>query len=554
MIGSKADFQPDFLGQMAIVGANLLTLVLPLVLVQLFDRVIPNNAHQTLAFLASILLCALLLEMVLRFAVSALMAVEGERFEVKTQERLIDQLLSEREKSDAHPDPAMHFEALDTIERVRSARVSDTRHTVFDLPFSILFLIAFWYVAPPLLIAMLGILGLALLGSVLTRRRALSLGEKRRDQQRRSLSLSMEILGGIEHLKGLRAEPFMLRRLERLYANTANTTEALVRVQSSAKVLTEVIAQATPLVIGLFGALAVIDGTITSGALAAAILLSGRIIQPFLRQQQVSERKRLLAPSLRTLEDILSQSGMVGPRLGIEKIDTVEMQGIRFVGRNGHAILNDLELKVHAGEVIAVTGESGSGKSVLLKLLSGRLLPTEGAVRINGELLHAFDSRALASQIGLLAQNPKAPSGTALDIVTGFAGRRMLPQVLPVAEELGVSPFFAAHPQGMMVNLGGAASRTLPSAVEGRLPLVATLARAPTLLLFDEANGSLDFESDKLLLNALKRRKGRIAMIIVTQRPSYSALADRKYSLENGKLEEINDDDFMKRITKVSAA
>lgn len=543
----------DTLCETGILAANTLTLVLPLVLVQLFDRVIPNNATETLTVLALALLVALVLEAVLRAAVGRLMAASAEKYETEAQEKLITSVLDAKGVEKRHT-PSSLQEAFETIERVRASHAANTRHTRFDIPFAGLFLLAFWYVAPPLSIAMLAVLAVTYGGNALTRRLSLKHAEKLRDQRKRSLSLSTETLGSIEHLKGLRAEPFMQRRMESLLSNSAETTERLVLTNAIGKTLNEVAAQATPVVIAVFGAVAAINGTISTGALAAAILLSGRIVQPFLRQQQHDDQQRLLTPYIASLDALLADMDMSDIDTSLQDVKRIDLRDVCFEDADGHAILDSVSLSVQAGETIVLTGNSGSGKSLLLKLMFGELMPTSGRIKINNIPLHEISHDDVGQCIGVMSQNPEFPTGTALDVMTGFAGKRKIADALPIIEELGLSGFFASNPEGFMVKVGGAVSRGLPSSMQACLPIVATFARKPDVLLFDEANGPLDRESDTRLMHALQKRKGQMTMIIVTQRPSYASLADRIYALEEGRLIETNMAGFKRRITGDLAA
>lgn len=529
-------FRTTWSCEVGILTANCLTLLLPLVIIQLFDRVIPNKATETLAVLGLILVGALVLEAVLRGAVGQMMAVAGETYEVAAQDRLIDQILNEDESYGHGSRQVIYLEALDTIERVRSMHAGNTRNSLFDVPFSMLFLFAFWYVAPSLFAAMVVILVAALAGNALARRRALTFTNDLRDKRNRTTALSAEILGGIEHLKGMRAELFMLRRIESLFAKTAVSTEKLVLTKAVGRVINEVVAQGTPLVIGVFGALAVIEGTLTAGALAAAILLSGRIIQPFLRYQQAADQDYLMAPFLNALDDITSRAPAPTKTTSDTRLEKIELREIGFCDDREQPILTNVNLTVSSGEIVAISGDSGVGKSLLLNIIAGAVRPSSGQILYNEKDLAAAYLKHVRYDIGMMRQNFRTPSGSALDLITGFGGRSRLPDALPIVEELGLARFFAAHPKGLHVNVGGSFASSVPTAVQARVALVPTFLRNPSLLLFDEANAALDLESDHLLLEALKRRRGQMSMVLVTQRPSYAAIADRTYRLEGGSL------------------
>lgn len=521
------------------IGANLLTLVLPLVVIQLFDRVIPNAAEATLTVLGAVLVGAVLVEAILRYAVAALLLSKGARYKIEAERRLLHQVLHPPRSLDEHHRSGLHFEAWETIERLRSFHASYGRNSAADLPFAIMFFCVFWMVAPPLLPVLGLILATALLATRLNRGSITNLNDHRRDHTSRLSAFMAETLGGAEHIKGLRAEPLMMRRHESLAGNAARVTEALLARQAVSKTMVESIGQATPTLVAISGAFWVNAGSLSTGALAAAILLSGRIVQPVLRARDQAEIRRALAPLKQELEEILDAPLHLGGTKPLVRAETLALENVTAATSDGTTILSDLSLELKAGECIAISGTSGSGKSTLMHLLSGSLTPSEGHLLINGAPIDSYPAEAVAAEIALLRQDDGLLSGSLLDVITSNRGESHLPQALAVAEELGLANFLATRNEGFLMETQAGARQALPGAMRGLLPIVAGLARQPSILLFDEANGALDLRSDQLVRSALERRLGSCILVLVTQRPSYIALADRQFQLEGGKLTEV---------------
>ncbi|MEM8791085.1 MAG: ATP-binding cassette domain-containing protein [Pseudomonadota bacterium] len=518
------------------IGANVLTLVLPLVMIQLFDRVIPNAAGTTLTVLGAVLLGAVLIEAALRYGSAALLTREGTRYAVEAERRLIHQVLRAPRHLDGPVGTGRHLEAWETIDRVRGFYAGHGRHSAVDLPFALLFLGVFWMVAPPLVWVLIAILAVALLSTRINRGALNDLNERRRDHAARLGGFATEVLGGAEHIKGLSAEPLMMRRQESLSGHAALVTEELTARQSVAKTLVESIGQATPILIAITGAFWVNAGTLTTGALAAAILLSGRIVQPVLRARDQAEARRSLAPLEAALNEIIDAPPVLGGARETGRIERLALEGATVSTPGGLSVLRDVSLDLRSGDCVAISGASGAGKTTLMRLLSGRLTPSEGQLMINGAPVEAHRTDAVTAEIAMLSQRGALLSGSVLDLITGFRGDACLPDALEVAEELGLARFLASRDEGFLMETQTGAGRGLPGSVAALLPIAAALARRPSVLLFDEANTALDAQSDYLLRAALARRVGSCILVMITQRPSFAALARRHYRIEDGQL------------------
>lgn len=518
-----------------------MTLVLPLVMIQLFDRVIPNAAEATLTVLAAFLFGAVLIEAILRYGVAALLLREGTNFAAEAERKLMHEILHRPKTLDGNQRTSRHLEAWETIERLRSSHAAHGRHSAIDLPFAAIFIAVFWMVAPPLLPVLATILAVALLSTRLNRASLRELNAKRRDHTTRLGGFASEVFGGIEHIKGLSAEQLMIRRQESLAGHASLVTEALIARQAVSKTLVESIGQATPILIAISGAFWVNAGALTTGALAAAILLSGRAVQPVLRARDQAEARRILAPLKKELEDIIAVPPAHRGDRPMTRVGSLALENVTARTAEGSTILTDISLEIQTGECIAIMGASGSGKSTLMHLLAGALTPSEGRLLVNGEPAKVYRSRDITREIALVRQGGTILSGSIMDLITSNRGESCLPQALAVSDELGLSRFLASRSEGFDLVGHQGFGGSLPGAMAGLLPIVAALSRNPSVLIFDEANGALDQKADQLLRAALERRSKSCILVITTQRPSFASLADRRFRIEEGRLTELTD-------------
>jgi ABC-type bacteriocin/lantibiotic exporter with double-glycine peptidase domain len=205
--------------------------------------------------------------------------------------------------------------------------------------------------------------------------------------------------------------------------------------------------------------------------------------------------------------------------------------------RRGTPLFSGLFLTVKAGQCVAIRGGSGSGKSSLLSLINGLMHPDSGAIMIDGRPIQDFAADSIHREVAFLPQTSSIIAGTILENMTMY-DRSLDHQALKIAHRLGLDQTVARMRLGYETPLGEGVSETLPEGVRQLITIVRALARNPSVILFDEANISLDMEGDKLLRDYLAEQKGKCTVVLVTPRPSLVSLADQVYTLADGRLVE----------------
>lgn len=516
--------------------SNLLALALPLVMLQLFDRVIPNQAYTTLAVLGLGLFCAVSLEIVMRTLVAGLMGHAGARYEFEAQDRFFSNLLSRDPGVTDKDEAGAHLDRLETIDKVRNFRAGAAALAMIDVPFAVLFFAVLLLVAPWLALVVAGILTAIVLVDRTQQTAVAAHGEKKRVHNQRRYSFVIETLRGIEHVKGLRAEQFMERRHERLAGAGARHSADISFRQSLGQGVTGGISQATPTIVAIAGSLAVMDQTLTTGALAASIMLSSRIVQPIVRYMSIAGAERGLKQAEVDLDVALAAPPSPVQRTKAPPFEAMTLRDLSFDAVDGAPVFDGLNLTVKKGEVIAISGPSGSGKSALMWMMAGVLRARRGDVLYNDVALGDLDRKSLRDRVALAPQTPMLLAGTVLDNLTRFETERHLQEALHLARVLGIDRYFAVRPEGLMTEVGGGFSRGLPGSVEMAAPLIGALVGGPDVILFDEANSDLDPDTDRRLLHYFESLRGKCTMVLITQRPSYMRLATRTYAIEDFKL------------------
>lgn len=527
---------------LASLSINVLSLGLPVVILQVYDRILPSAATETLLFLIVGLSVVLMLDGVLRVARSFITGWTAARFEHLASCAAIDRLLSTDITSFERDAPGIHLDRINGIDALRDFHAGQAKLLLVDLPFVLLFLGLIWIIAGPLVLVPLILLALLAITAILVGRSLKQSLHDRADLDDRRYNFIIEALSGIQTVKVLAMEALLQRRYERLQESGAATTYRSTFLSNIATAVGSLFSNLTMVSVAAVGATYVMASELSIGALAACTLLAGRAVQPLLRAlglwtqfqniqvaEQRVERLFSLEPEARDAEETAGRlSG------------AIELQDVSFAyGEDEPVLLDSVNLKVEPGEIIGVSGGTGSGKTSLLMLMMNALRPTGGRVLCDGIDVSRFKPDTLRRQIAYLAQGAILFQGTILENITMFRGSEAVEQALAAAQLLGLDKQIHRLPAGFETRVGDGAQDELPNGLKQGIVMARALAGDPRVILFDEANSALDSRSDSVLKAALQSLKGGPTMILVSHRPSLLKLADRVFAIEHGTIVQL---------------
>jgi ATP-binding cassette, subfamily C, bacterial LapB len=521
---------------LASVVSNVLALALPLVLLQIYDRIIPNNGLHTLVALAIGLLVAIILDVCVRNARAAILDHIGLHFERHLAERTINTLLASDLSHVEKEQPGAHLDRLNAIDKIRDFRTGEAATAYLEIPFIFIFLGTIALISP-ILAGLIAIIAAAavLLGRKLEAQAHACISQ-RRDLDMRRQSFLIEVLRSIEAVKSMGIEDFMERRYERLMGTSATVgARSSMLAQVSGGFAGSVMQLATVLVAGI-GAIFVIQKSMTVGALAAVILLTGRVLQPIFRLETMRGKARELAIWEERLAQFITAPRRVSGFIDPGSLHKLALKDMTFAPEGSEKpVLDQISLCLKRGECIAINGVSGAGKSTLLSLIVGALLPTSGDITLNDVPMTACDPKFWRKRIALLAQTHTLLEGTVIENLTRFDAYDHMADALRLSDAMGLDQFFAQHPQGLSMPLR-AGSSGLPASVVDRISIIRALVGQPDIILFDETNLSLDQDADERLHQYLMEKKQDVMLVIVSRSERYLTLADRHYTLTEGRL------------------
>ncbi len=524
---------------------NILSLALPILLLQIYDRIIPNHAVNTLILFVMGFVCAQLADTALNIGRAYVTGWNGARLQHAVGCAAMERLMTSDLQSFESQAPGVQLQRLRAVDTVREFYSGKTALLWIDLPFGIIFLALIMVIGGSLVLLPIAIMLLATLGAIWTGRHLRAALEDRTGSDNRRYNFIIDVLSKIATVKAIGMESLMVRRYERLQNYSASANYRSTFTSSLARTTGAMSSQIMMAGVAGYGSTMVISGTLSVGSLAACTLLAGRAARPLMRLLGVWTQFQNVRIARRQIDDIFKlppeNSGapiQTGP-VQRPVVGRIELENAHFTyAGKSEPVLNGINLMIEPRETIGITGNNGAGKSTLLHLLSTLLKPEPGQVRIDGISTDILDVQALRSQICYLPQNGTLFDGTILENLTMFKVDEHLDRAFEISHQLGLNDVIARLPDGYDAQIGGGPEAGLPGGVRQRIAIARalTIVKDPRIILFDEANALLDPQSDALLCELLQRYRGRTTMVLVSHRPTIINLAHRKFILADGLL------------------
>jgi ATP-binding cassette subfamily C protein LapB len=517
---------------------NIMSLALPIMMLQIYDRIIPHKAFNTLVMLLAGVLITLMLDATLRMARAWLISWMATTHEYASGDAAMARITRADLPTFKHINIGTHLQNWSALSRLREFYSGQTLTALVDLPFVIVFLFLIGYLGGALAIVPVVLLtGFILFASYAGQRLKYAL-EARTAADDSKASYLVSILGGIHTVKALGMEMPLLSRFEAAQKPVTTGSYQVALASGLAATLSAGFGQLSLILVATIGSLFVIHGDLSVGGLSACTLLAGRVLQPV---------QRVLGTWLR-LQDIALSRAQANALLNMpvqersaENLPVpegrIKLQNISF-GFGDDLLLQNVNLDIEPGAVIAIAGEKGSGKSVLLQMMTGVLTPLHGEVMLDGIAPHCYSMGELQSHVGYLPQQGVIFKGTILENLTGFADDEMsIAAAKETGRALGLEAVINVLPAGYETRLEGSPSDPLPPGVKQRITLARVLRHKPALLLFDDADRALDKEGYNLLFRMIGAMKGGCTIVMVSHDQNLLSFADQFYQLQNGILQ-----------------
>ncbi|NBJ11110.1 peptidase domain-containing ABC transporter [Microvirga arsenatis] len=522
----------------------LLGLAVPAFTMTIFDTVIAGRSPETLPMLVVGVVGAVVMEVMFRVMRQRALLRIAERLDRLVPNAVFTQLMSLPTALVERAGTAAQVSRLRDFAAIREFLTGSFAVALLDMPFTLLVVVLMivlggWIALVPVGTA-LGFVVLFLISRAPMR---LAIEQAARSSQARE-ALAVEALEAVRTLKLTGAEE---RWIERYTAAAAAAAAASARVGTlSGLVLaaSQALVTLSGLAAVVMGVLSVLSGAMTAGALIAGMMLIWRVLAPMQTCFVMLSRWEQTQASIRQVDSMMAleterppplEARMAPPEQGAIVFHRVTL---RYMPQS-EPVLAGASFSIEPGQVVAITGAEGTGKSTLLLLVAGLYRPQGGLVRIDGHDVRSFNPAVLRRSIGWVPQSPSLLYGTVAQNLRLARPSATDADLRAAAAEACVLDAIEALPQGFDTRVGDNQSSRLPRSILQRIALAGALLRNAPILLLDEPVAGLDDACAKAFTDVIASRRGRCTILMATHRPSHIRLADRVLRLRDGQVEEV---------------
>ena len=518
---------------------NVFALAFPMFSMNVYDRVVPNNAVETLWALAIGVLLVLGADLFMRLLRSHFVDEASARIDVQISATLMEKVLGLR--LEHRPESVGSFAAnLRGFEQVRDFIASSTVTALIDLPFALLFVLTMAWISPWLVLPVLLAFALILVVGYVLQHRLHELSESTYKAGALRNATLIESLTAIETIKSQGAESVIQAKWERTNAFLARTTVKMRALSSTAMYGTNFLTQLVSVAVILIGVYLISQRELTMGALIAVSMLSSRALAPAsqivgllmqfqgARTAMDSLNKIMEKPVERPAgENFIQRAKLTGD---------IEFRNVKFAYPNRtDAALDGLSFKITAGERVALIGRVGSGKSTIQRLIMGLYQPLEGAVLLDGIDLRQLDPADVRRNLGCVSQDVTLFYGTLRENVIFGLPYADDSAVVAAAEIAGMADFVNRHPKGFDMPVGER-GESLSGGQRQSVGLARAVLHNAPILLLDEPTSAMDFSTEAQITARVTAFAQDKTVVLVTHRTSMLAMVTRVIVIDGGRI------------------
>ncbi len=533
---SKAIYRDVLIASIVI---NIFILANPLFVMNVYDRIVPNNAIESLWVLAIGVSVVYLFDVLLKYLRSYFLEVAGKKSDVIMSAKLFEQTLG-LTMANRSGSIGAFANTLKEFDSIRNFFTSGTIASLVDLPFTIIFLLVIFYIAglivlvPVTIILIIMIYSLLLKGPIQRSIEASFLANNQKN------AVLIETLTAIDTIKSLGVEARSQWKWEQAIGEIAKASLKSKMLQSSISRMTGFMQQISTVVIVLTGVYFITAGELTMGGLIATVMLSQRAIGPMGQFANLTSSYSQTKTALESLNELMQKE--------IERPTTkhfiqhpcfegrIEFNNVSFTypGETKRA-LDRVSFVIEAGTKVGIIGRIGSGKSTIEKLILGFYQVDEGSILIDGIDITQLDPAELRHNINYVPQDITLFSGDVRDNISYKAPYIDDSAILKASKLAGVDDFIKQHPSGysLRIDEGG---KSLSGGQRQSIAVARALLLESPIYLFDEPTNAMDAKTEQIMINRLKQGTQKSTILLVTHKMSLLQLVDRLMVVDNGKI------------------
>ena len=529
------------------IATNLLMIVPPMHMLQVYDRVLSSNSLETLIYISLIAVVAI----VLFGAAEAVRGILAQRAAARFTVAVSDPLFAKL----AHNNDGAHdsSQILRDFNMVRTFIASRTLIGLFDLPFAPLFILLMfmlhWTIGILTLIGLGALLFVAWLNQMLTSESS----DASRSADMQALSFAQAVFSRSEDIRAMGLLPSVMDRWGARMATALRTGDAAAAKTAAFYGISKAVRIILQISIMGWGAFLVIMGDISGGVIFAASMLSSKALQPF--EQVIGGWDRITAAraSYGNLQAFLSQGHQAAEPLRLPNpVGHVSVHNLFFSPSevpNAKPVLDHVSFDLEAGKILAVIGPSGAGKSTIAKAIVGAISCDSGQVMLDGAERSQWPEDQWGEIVGYVSQEITLFPGTLAENIARLSIKPDERRVVEASVAAGIHEMIVGLPEGYATEIGPGKAM-LSGGQKQRVALARALYSNPKVLVLDEPNAHLDPDGEESLIAAMNRaRNAGRTVIIVTQRRSILQVADYVMTIRDGKVDSYVNANFRTELT-----
>jgi ATP-binding cassette subfamily C protein LapB len=518
---------------------NVFALTSPLFIMNVYDRVVPNNAVETLWVLLAGVLIIFAFDLVLRVLRGYFVDISGRRADIELSAMLYQHVLGIR-MANRPASVGAFANNLDEFESIRNFITSATITTLIDLPFVFLFMFVIWYVGGTLVMVPVIVIPLILIYALVAQP-----GIKRTSQQmaqaaaRKNATL-VESLVGIESVKLQGAESRQQHKWEQAIENISLWSVRSRLLSASVVSVAIFLQQMATIGVVAYGVYLIAEGSLSLGGLIAAVILTSRVLAPMAQVASLATHYHRAVSAMKTMTSILNlpverdpeKEYLVLPEIRGE----VEFEKVSFsYPEQAAPALDNVSLKIQAGDRVGIIGRTGSGKSTIGKLIAGLYRENSGFVRVDGIDVRQLDHAELRGSIGYVPQDVTLFGASMRDNILLGNDSATDDRLIRAAELSDAISIVRQHPSGFDMAVGER-GLSLSGGQRQAVAIARAILNDPPIVIMDEPTNSMDSLSESNLKHNLESYLKDKTFILITHKTSMLDLVDRLIVLDKGRV------------------
>lgn len=527
---------------------NALALAAPLFSLQVYDRIIPNQAYASLfAIMFGVLLC-LGFEYILKHARHQLMEHAATTIDAQCTAQLSRALLA---APTTNTEPSILLQHLRSFEHLRELITGVFLLALIDLPFLLLFALVIGIIHPLFLLITGGILALSIWRVLLAHRELAEYGRAHMGHSRQAQSRWLDTLANLEMVQAMGVQGAFAAQLDKIQLQARIQGNALRESLFKISHSTQSLQQLSWVFTVALGVYLVINQHITMGGMIAVSMLTMRCFAPVQKLQTHLLQLHTAQAGFEELDQFLGQTS---PKLALQPLPLPKLEQIALTNASvlkpdkpgqrttetERHLLQDINLTLRSGDRLGVIGATGSGKTSLLRLLAGQCHLSQGQYTINSLAMDHYHPAELAAHIGLALQPPVLLKGTLLENLQFKRPHINIQHCWHSLETMGLAQWVREHPDGLYMSIDSQGSN-LSSGQKQAISLCRAFAGNPNLLLLDEPTVCLDQDLEQHLMQTIANLPAQVIVVFTTHKLSMLSASKQLTLLHRSKIHSHGD-------------